>query len=82
MEQFRELLESKIPERVNLVARKPHQFSFFVSLSKSNGTEDNQVVVDVKIWHGFFFKQSFVVGVDIEQITIDLRFPYRLKGRS
>lgn len=66
--------EGEIPEQLNVVVRKSDKFSFFVRLSKSNGAEDYQVVVNVKIGCRFFFEQSFVVGVDVEKFAVDFNF--------
>ena len=54
--------------------RKPDQFSLFVSFSKSNGTEDNQVVVDIEIGRGLFLEQSLVVAPNVEEFTVDFNF--------
>ena len=54
--------------------RKPDQFSLFVSFSKSNGTEDNQVVVDIEIGRGLFLEQSLVVAPNVEEFSVDFNF--------
>ena len=54
--------------------RKPDQFSLFVSFSKSNGAEDNQVVVDIEIGCGLFLEQSLVVAPNVEEFSVDFNF--------
>ena len=54
--------------------RQPDQFSLFVSFSKSNGTEDNQVVVDIEIGRGLFLEQSLVVAPNVEEFSVDFNF--------
>ena len=66
--------ERKVPEQVNVVAGKPYQFSFVVRFSKSNGAEDNEVVVDVEIWRGLILEQSLVIGVHVEEFAVDCNF--------
>ena len=66
--------DSEIPKQVNIVAGKPCQIAFVVSLSEGNGTEDNQLVVDVKIGRRLVFEQSLVVRPHVEELTVDFNF--------
>ena len=66
--------KSEVPEQVNVVAGKPCQIAVVVSLSECNGTEDNQVVVDVEIGRRTVFKQSFVVRPHVEELAVDFNF--------
>ena len=54
--------------------RESDKFSFLVSFSESNGTEDNEVVVDVEIGRGLVFEQSLVVAPNVEEFTVDFNF--------
>ena len=63
-----------MPKQVNVVAGKPCQITFVVSLSEGNGAEDNQVVVDVEIGSVLVLEQSLVVGVHVEKLAVDLDF--------
>ena len=51
--------------------RKPNKFSLFVRLSESNGTEDNEVVVDVEIGSGFILEQSLIVAPNVKEFSVD-----------
>ena len=51
--------------------RKPYQFSLLIRLGKSNGTKDNQVVVNVEIGSGLVFEQSLVVAPNVEKFAVD-----------
>ena len=54
--------------------RKPDKVSVFVSLSESNGAEDDEVVVNVEIGSGLIFEQSLVIGVYVEKLAVDFNF--------
>jgi len=58
-----------MPEKVNIVARKSDKAAVVISLRKDNGTENYQVVVDIKIGRGLIFEQGFVVTPHVEQLT-------------
>lgn len=63
-----------MPKQVNVIALKSDKAAVVISLRKDNGTENYQVVVDIKIGRGLVLEQSLVVAPNVEEFSVDFNF--------
>ena len=56
---------------MNIFALQSDETALFIRLCEDDGTEDNQVIVNVEIGRGLVFKQSSIVAPYIEKFAVD-----------